>query len=975
MPGPGQGGVVAVEEIDAIEPIGEPDRLHAVARGGAVDRGRCAHGLQLRSLVAVEHVVASRDQVVAIEIVLLARQRIGGVGGEAVGYHLIVAVTITDGLPDRRLRRAECEVHGADAGAQQVTDLNRVAAGLGVDLRVLDLVKQDDRGQVDGQPGDGTGRLPSEAQRVRQVIDRNVEEIAAFLAAIAARQGWRARARAVVDPGDAVVSRAAVGRSGAAAGIDDVVAGVAGDRIDAGPAGDVVEAVPAKDEVVAGPAVDDVAAEVAGLEIGVGQRDEGRPDGSADHRPALVVVEIERLAVGLVDAGNLRLAVFVDKERQIPAAGDTRSGGRGIGLELVTAVDVVDAAVAGDDVETRIAVDDVAALAAENDVVTGAAAQRDAAVELVLALDLEAVLVGATADCVGPRAKQAGIDVDDVEPGSAIKVEHTEEKVGPVGIGKHLDDVVPGPGVDPHLVNDAVQLAQLEGIGVGAAGPAQYPDLAIEEEFGGLAGADDQRVLALFVQTVVGNLVAHRQLIGTRVIADVDEAVLGQVGEREVVVDQHSRDVVVLRSGETAVAQRQRVAGQLCDVGIDVVHALVVEGGNEFVDEALGLLEQGDGADAEVEADPQEGLEEEPQLAVHVEQARRVEDVLEQFFAVEFAVADRQVVEELGLEIVEVEVDRRGDAALDPGLDETADAEAGEGADRRLQADLGLVFRRALAAMIVKEEALEDAPAFGRVVIGSHPLADAARVEAEVEVGRRPDLAEQADVESGKDRIRVLVLEQQVEVGKVVGKERRIAPPEQEIEDRQWIFEQRNAEATGAADPLLLDCSVVVRQPFLIRAGRGFSELGLLRGGPGAAGIRRLGAADIAIGRLGVRILERIFGDVEVAKIERSRVGQTLRLLDELDRRLDDLEYLLGRVDGRRRQPQIGKIDELELGDADVEFHQQQIDHRLERRDDVVDRVERRPEIGVEDAADIERDGLERDVRRPDRETGAARSR
>src|SRR5204862_288464 len=76
-----------------------------------------------------------------------------------------------------------------------------------------------------------------------------------------------------------------------------------------------------------------------------------RRTGAAAHGgPAALVVEIEGLAVGLVNLGHLRPAVGVSEQREVAAVRRP-----GAGLVLVAAEDVVVAAVGRDDVEAGTA--------------------------------------------------------------------------------------------------------------------------------------------------------------------------------------------------------------------------------------------------------------------------------------------------------------------------------------------------------------------------------------------------------------------------------------------------------------------------------------------------------------------------------------------------------------------------------------------------------------------------------------------
>ena len=370
-----------------------------------------------------------------------------------------------------------------------------------------------------------------------------------------------------------------------------------------------------------------------------------------------------------------------------------------------------------------------------------------------------------------------------------------------------------------------------------------------------------------------------------------------------------------------------------------------------------------------------------------VEQALgAVAQARQQLFAIHLAIAnDGVVVRVLGQEVVQIELDQRFHAALHARFNQPADAQARHDAHRGADRNLGLVVARVFLAMVVQIQAVEDQLQARRRRYAADPLvfplAKAARVEAEIEIGLGPDGAVEAGVQAREHHVRFLVFEQQVQVGQIVIEQVDRAAVEDEVEQRGRVFQHRNAEALlgrqgalgavrtggiGGGRPVVGVGCIVNALGARQRLFLGFGELGIVARGAGHVGL----------GSGNTRLFKRFAAQVEGAEIDSAALRQhPLQRVDEFDGGLDQLQHLLGLVHRGARQLQARQVDQHELGDAQVDLGRQQRHQRLERLDDVVDGVKRIGQEAAEHAADVERDVLEDHLWRADLELRAARCR
>jgi len=432
-------------------------------------------------------------------------------------------------------------------------------------------------------------------------------------------------------------------------------------------------------------------------------------------------------------------------------------------------------------------------------------------------------------------------------------------------------------------------------------------------------------------------------------------------------IDRYDVDGVVLSVGlvdvvEVPQLQRIRTCVQPGNISGRLVDALPIEAGDHLVHKPLAVFVQGDFPDADVEPDPQEGFQEDAQLARNIEQALRpMLDPFEQFAAVQFAVAQQvPCVLIVGKLVVQVEADHRFDPAGDARLDQAADAQRGYRGHGRRQRRFGQVFVRVLPAVVVHVEAVEDPPALcqGKVVL-LPPLPQAAGVEAEIEVRGGADRALEAHVQPREDRIGFLVHELQVQVRQVVPEQIHFALAGQEVQDRRRVLQHRNAEPrpTGTA-------AAARGQSLLVGTGQQARcvQFRVVRRRPRHVLGRRCCTA----------VSDEVPGEIEIAKADRAGVGEVPRGFQEIQRGVQDLDHFLGRIDGTGRQRQVGQIDELDLADPQIDLLVQQVDQRLQRLDDVVDRVERVAQKAAHEAAHVQRHVFQPHLRRAGVEAGAA---
>ena len=275
--------------------------------------------------------------------------------------------------------------------------------------------------------------------------------------------------------------------------------------------------------------------------------------------------------------------------------------------------------------------------------------------------------------------------------------------------------------------------------------------------------------------------------------------------------------------------------------------------------------------------------------------------------------------------------------------------------------------------MVVQIEAIEDAPRFRWIEVGIHPLPQTARVEAEVEVGGDPDVAKQPGIQTREDREATLVLEEQIQVRQVVPEQVHIATPHDEAQQRRWIFQNRNREVLFGWRLLALRGRAggerIAVEPFLIRSGQ---NLLLTRR---QCAVVFAFAGGVCCTQVCARILRRGFSQMERAQIDVSGRGQFIDGVQKLNRTVQDLEHFGHRIDDVGRQPQPRDINKPNrwAGDASHRnFHQQQIDNRLERRHDVLNGAQCVPEEALEQTSDIDRNVFKNHIRAAEFDAGFA---
>src|SRR6266850_1074932 len=387
-------------------------------------------------------------------------------------------------------------------------------------------------------------------------------------------------------------------------------------------------------------------------------------------------------------ADMVDLAVVLDVVVRVVVEG-LRVGDEAVHLQLVRA----GAARVAVDALAELPGGAVVAVAAEQDVVAARAHQQ-----VVAAVARERVDAGFAHQCVvafaavqrvvadaAENAVVAAVAVELVIAAAAGDVVVALAAMREVRAAVGEDQVVAVAALDVDLVDQAVQAVDFVMVALRGAEAAQRAHLVVEEELRAQAGGDDDylavRIGAQPRQDAVGQVV--ELVLGVELRIDV--ALLRQVLDvGEVAAGLVRDDEVVWPAGIGAgVAQREHAVIEIGEVTRRIQQALVVERADDLVDEALARLEDGDLAEAEIEADPEERLEEHRELAVHVEQALRpVRQARDQLVAVHLAVAHRTAIRgELGQPVVQVELDLRLDAALDAGLHQAADAKARHRAD------------------------------------------------------------------------------------------------------------------------------------------------------------------------------------------------------------------------------------------------------------------------------------------------------
>ena len=417
----------------------------------------------------------------------------------------------------------------------------------------------------------------------------------------------------------------------------------------------------------------------------------------------LVVAAAGAHRVGTIACGNEVVAVTVGH------AGD------------VVSIDQVVAAIGQDHVGAVAACDRLVTRVADDHVVIGAAVEQHTGivedhlgrVRVVFfgTQQLDAVFPGAATDGVsacrlGADPEQGWIDTDVVVAVATVDDQGTE--LGTGRLRRQLDQVAAAAGLEVNVVDVAVEPIKDELVAENAAAGAQRRDRRGQEELGLGAGGDDDEVLVCVVGAQRDKFVAKRCQLWRGVVLQVNPAPVDGAPQRQAGAGRRHLNGVVLRNvvctalvverqlasawaGGVVLGPQQSVEAGKAVRAVD--RAFEIELGNDLVDEALAGFEDRYLAEAEVDADPEERLEEDAQLAVHIEHAlRAMADAREQFVAVELAVADHLVVsDKFGELVVEVELDQCLNAPFDAGLNQTADAQAGHRPHRGAEGDLGLV--------------------------------------------------------------------------------------------------------------------------------------------------------------------------------------------------------------------------------------------------------------------------------------------
>ena len=265
------------------------------------------------------------------------------------------------------------------------------------------------------------------------------------------------------------------------------------------------------------------------------------------------------------------------------------------------------------------------AVVAKQHIVAIAAVQRDAAVLIGKGLrqrsvvvrgcaDLDAVVAGAPAqhERFGRRgAEQARIDPDNVVAGAAVHLK-VEQGCRVVRIGDDFDPVVPGAAVDDDRADAPVHFADDVFVRLGAAGDLDAVHFRGQVELGQDAVGDhDHFLVADGAQAQCSQRGPEVVGLARGIEVGVQPALLARILESQH-ADFVGHNGVLLDAADLAafVLERQLAIFQRGDGIRAVVFALVVELGDDFVDKALGRLEDGDLREAHVDADPEERLEE-----------------------------------------------------------------------------------------------------------------------------------------------------------------------------------------------------------------------------------------------------------------------------------------------------------------------------------------------------------------------------
>ena len=553
---------------------------------------------------------------------------------------------------------------------------------------------------VGGRDAEAVGTGVS-AQEGIGAVGAEIDAFAVFVHARPVEGVVAGAAEQYVDPhatGDEVEARAA---------LDHVVAGVPVQAVVAGTAVDPVVAVAAIDRILPGAAVNFVVPRPALDAVAVldGGNDAARGLAGQAERGGGAGIDVDRLQPGTLRTG---VALKLDHPRIVLSAGrrvgdvavcigEGRDGcrhedsrmrvvGQGQGMQFglhlgrarvprdrvcslppVLELEAAAGRVVPDGllvVGLVAAGDQVVAVAAEKDVVAGGAG--------------EGVVAAAAVDPVVAVAA-----VDGVVAGAADQDIVAALAVQPRPAGSLLREaVVAGPAVELDLGAHVLGDDDLVVTRAGVADDLRHADIAfgeVLERYGGDLG-----------DAVGGQLVADFVSFGV-VLRPVRAAVAG--ARPDVEREQAARDRLVIDVGRVLhivlrlVDHRgRRHVRRIHQVGRNTAVAKQLEAVQRRLEQAEVVLEQRDLGKPEVEPDPQEGVQADRELPVHVEQALRpflhaVQDFDEAQLAVApvlaglFDVPGMVVIRPDRRVVIEIEVDGHRDVAFDPGLDQAAQAE------------------------------------------------------------------------------------------------------------------------------------------------------------------------------------------------------------------------------------------------------------------------------------------------------------
>ena len=623
-----------------------------------------------------------------------------------------------------------------------------------------------------------------------------------------------------------------------------------------------------------------------------------------------------------------------------------------------------------DPVPPALAADQVASASAVDLVVAGAAQNLVAAARLEIAL------------AIAPDAVVAGTGLDDVV---------TEPADQRVVARATVDEVVARPAIEP-VREVAAEDAVVTGIAIGRVREALPGHRELDRVLAGPAMDLDRgrevagEAVAVVETSATGPYRPNEgriEVLRVAVARHGDALDLGR-GGIVVVVDRREPDLVVLglvagalASGRV-VGQGQGAARERRDGRRHGIGAAVIEAREQRVDEALARLEQGHLADdGQIDAGPEEGLEEGAQVAMHVEQALRslVEARIDLVDAQPAVVArgETGVAARPGLgQVVQVQGDAGADPALDTGLGQTADAERGPGADREVERELGLVEARRIE--VVEIETPEDLLDVARreAIVGPGPQPD--RIETELKIRRGRDPAGEAGIEPREDRDRARVVDDEPEIGQIVTKQIDV-PAEQQTEHGRRLLEQRKRDRPRFGADLLHEVLLVpARGPVLEPAGLRI---------PLFAGIGRRGLLADRVGRRHGcrRVPAQIATDDEVAEGDQqfAVLARGIDGADEIGEGLDRVDALLDPLEFSGRHAQPRQVEQADLGHAEIDIEVEQVDDAPDRRvrsNDLIDLVGDRLHETTDHVAEVERHVREDDLGcAADVETRAARAR